>query len=156
MYAAMNYAAFINFIKNNYIWIIMLGCLSTVGVVMSDKVSLKNEYFNLTESLFYIQKISLISMALIFFRKLEESEKESSMLNYFAHYSFALYLIHKIIDNSYISYKYYDYLLVKFPNLFYSFVISLLYVTVIIAVSLLVCILFKKLLGKYSQYFFGA
>ncbi|MBU0944836.1 MAG: acyltransferase [Proteobacteria bacterium] len=150
IYIAMDYANFISKIETKKTLLVTTTILST-GVLLY--IHWKNYQFsfsNITESVFYIQKISLSFLILIALKKLEY--KKIPILNSFATYSFAVYFTHLLVGNRWV-HKYYYTIVSK--SSFLIIPASIVYVVTITFATLFICMSLKKLLGKQSRYFIG-
>lgn len=105
---------------------------------------------NITESLYYIQKLSIAFLVLIGFEKLEH--KNISVLSSLATYSFAIYFTHLLVGNSFVK-QYYYHFFIESPLVIYP--ASIAYVIMVLFSTLLVCMGIKKVLGSKARYLIG-
>ena len=152
IYAAMDYVNFISIIRSHMFVILSLLIVSSLMLANLNGKPCIIGLVNITESLFYIQKISICFVSLIVLIRFED--KKIVLLDYFATYSFAIYFTHTLIGNTVVNAWYYDHLLSKLPELILP--LSIIYVVAISFTTLLVCITIKQILGKRSRYFIGA
>ena len=147
---ASNIPHFIAFIKRTALLFSISAIISTLILIDT----FLTDFSTITsppEGLFYIQKISIQFVALNIFVNIQD--RNISLLNLIANYSFPLYFYHV-----FISYKIHG--ILKHFSLnslsVYPFTTATLYVLATILVTLLLCLLLKKVLGKYSKFLTGA
>jgi len=151
MYVAMDYSNFILLIKKQKNALILILVISSIALISFHGEPYYIGFINITESLYYIQKIAICFLSIMYLMKLEN--KEIPLLDYFATYSFAIYFTHTMIGNTVIKYWYYSYVFEKIPELIVLY--SIIYVITVSFATLLICLIIKKLLGKRSRYFIG-
>ncbi|MBU0962265.1 MAG: acyltransferase [Proteobacteria bacterium] len=151
MYVAMDYSNIILKIDRNKIYLILIAIISSTFVT----ISYWNSYYisspKLTESVFYIQKLSITFLIILAFQKLEN--KNIPILNNFATYSFAIYFTHILVGYNSVRTYYYHFFT---ESSFLILPASILYAVIITFTTLFICMGVKKLLGKQSRYFIGA
>lgn len=152
IYVAMDYSNFILLIRRKKSVLIFISIVSSILLIFLRGKSYHIGWFNITESLYYIQKISICFLSIIILIKLEN--KEIAWLDYFATYSFAIYFTHTLVGNSFIMSWYYHHVFSKSPGLIVP--LSIFFVVTIAFTTLLICLIIKKILGKRSRYFIGA
>jgi len=136
-------------LENKSKWLLVLMGISTVLIISAKTFEWKLGIVDLYESFHYIQKLSILFLLINFFKKYESLN--IIILDLLAKYSFALYFTHNLI-NSLIAQKFYN----SFDNssiLLLPF--SILYVLFIITVSLVLCIIAKRVLGSKSRFIIG-
>lgn len=106
---------------------------------------------NITESLYYIQKLSITFLVMIGFEKLEH--RNIPILKSLATYSFAIYFTHLFVGNSFAK-QYYYHFFIESPFLIYP--ASIAYVIMVLFATLFGCMGIKKMLGSKARYFIGA
>lgn len=150
IHIAMNYSNFISTIKKWKIVIILVIIISSILLMYLHINPYRYKMINISESLYYIQKLSIGLFVLLLLQKSED--KDCGLLNKLATYSFAIYFTHTLIANLIPTYQYY---------LFFSnsalliFLASIAHVIMIIFSTLFACFVIKKILGKKSRYFIG-
>ncbi len=144
-----NYTALQSFFKRKILHAIIICILSCVTLVFVKLLGVSST--RILEALFYIQKLSVIVIVLVFFQRLENTNYK--LLNIFADYSFAIYFIHMLVYYCLItpwcvfwSAISQDFLLITSPLL----------VLITAAFVIIICFLSKKTLGKYSRFVIGA
>lgn len=152
IFAAMNYDSFISAIKNEQKKLIIIAITSTIILVFLHQNNLKFRMINISEAVYYIQKLSICFLCINILAYYEE--KKIILLDYLAKYSFAIYFTHTMVSSKYIVKIYNQYFFQELPGLIVP--LSILYSIAIIFSSLLVCMIAKKILGKHSRYFVGA
>ncbi len=150
IYTAMNYSNIICVIKNNISLLISLAIISTVILIFLKGEAYYLSWINVSESVFYIQKISVCFLTIIILAKFEN--KKVVLLDFFAKYSFAMYFIHLLVKNSHIELLYYN-ACSKTPD--FILPLSVFFVITVIFITLSICLFLKKILGKYSRFFIG-
>ncbi len=151
IYTAMNYSNVISIIKNNTHLLITLVIISTGILLLLKGEAYYLSWINITESVFYIQKISICFLTIILLMKFEN--KNIAILNCFAKYSFAVYFIHILVKNSYIKFWYYN---ACSKASYFILPLSVFFVITVIFITLFICLILKKILGSHSRFFIGA
>ena len=153
MYAAVDYAKFLLLIKNHIKALSVIAVSSSVFLFYSYLESYNPHIgiINIRESLFYLQKISLCFLAIIFMLKLENTKNKLLWMS--ATYSFSIYFTHTLIGNTVVNNLYYSYVFTNFPESVLP--LSIIYVLVVFFITLLFCIVTKKIIGKKSRFFIG-
>lgn len=152
MYISMNYSKAILFIKENSWLFISLVGISSILLLLYPSESYDFGWINIAESLFYVQKTSLSLLFLVLLIKIEN--KEISLLDNIATYSFAIYFTHVLVGNRIIKTWFYNQVLTMNPGVIIF--LSIIFVLTLILINLLICMLIKRVLGKWSRYFIGA
>jgi peptidoglycan/LPS O-acetylase OafA/YrhL len=150
MCIAMDYSGFIALINRRKKAFIAVAILSSIGLLCLQGKGYYVSLINITESLYYLQKLSIAFLIMIAFEKLEH--KNIPLLNNLATYSFAIFFTHLLIGNSYVK-KYYYHLFADSPFLIYP--ASIVYVVIVVCATLFICMGIKKILGKQSRYLIG-
>lgn len=151
MYNSMHSKSFDLRIESNkkYIIIILVISLTSIFYLLRSKLYLELSHFY--ESLVFLKCISMTFLALIILKKLENANL--LFLDKLATYSFAIYFTHFFIHNKlFVSYT----IVGSYLPDELKFVFSILYLAVFVFLNLGLCILAKKILGKYSRYVIGA
>lgn len=153
VYIAKNHDDFIMLI-NKFKWgLLTIIIVTTLFLIFirNEKIML-NSFMNVTESVYYIQKISLCFLFLLVFYNLRNVNLK--LLNQFAIYSFAIYFLHTVLDYAPLREKLFDYA----SNLASASLISIsiLYTITICLSTLVVCMCLKRIFGRYSRYLIGA
>ncbi|MDD9175000.1 acyltransferase [Aliivibrio sp. S2TY2] len=153
MIAASNYDSFIKWVEKNIYLLFLATFISTILIILSKTIDFKFIFFNFYESSHYIQKMALLCIMVLGFKKIEHLNIK--VLNLFAKYSFSLFFTHTIVnlvllkissDGLYILFHTSKLLIIP---------ISIIYTLISIFLSLLFCIIAKKILGRYSRYIIG-
>lgn len=152
IYSAMDYSNVVAFIKEYKNRLIFLLVITTGLLIFLHGKPYYLGFVNITESLYYIQKVSICFLATLFLMKLEN--KEIVLLDLFATYSFAIYFMHTLVGDNFIKIWYYHQVFAKLPGLIFP--LSFFYVATMCFITLFVCMLLKRVLGKQSRYFIGA
>ena len=150
---AVNYEGLRVRLEKCYYLLIALMVISTCLLFLVSADELNYSFVNLYESLHYVQKMSVLFFLIVFFEKIEH--RDMKVLNVLGEYSFALFFVHTFVDrilNQFILQRFHE---VLDRSEFLIIPISIIYTLVIICVSLLLCILINKSLGKKSRYFIG-
>jgi hypothetical protein len=152
IYAASNYENFISAIRSGQTLLCYVVFISSAILIFIHGKFVKIGFINVSESIYYIQKIAICLLVLAFFERNEE--KDIPLLGLFATYSFAIYFTHTIVSNDYLIEFYDSHILLRFPA--FAIPISCLYAFITIFASLMVCVFVKKILGDRSRYIIGA
>jgi surface polysaccharide O-acyltransferase-like enzyme len=150
---AANYERFMALIERRLLLLISAIITSTFLIIIVMLFEPKFLFVNLYESFHYLQKISILLFFIVFFKRIEHID--INILNVFAKYSFALFFVHFFINSlldELIMDKYYE---LFSTSTFLIIPISILYTLISIFLSLLFCIVIKKLLGYNSRYIIG-
>ena len=151
IYVSMNYNKITKFINMKKKQLFFISIISSILLIYLQWSRYHISIVNITESLYYIQKLSICFLIIITFQKFEN--KDFSILNNFATYSFAIYFTHLLVGNN------------LFKNYYYHFIpessllilpASILYVVIVTFTTLFFCMSIKKILGHRSRYFIGA
>ena len=141
-------------VKKNMLLFILITVLSTAALLYFE---IKNVdqfgAWSLRGTLFYIQKMCLSGIFIIVFKN--RSERQPRWLGQIANYAFTIYFLH-----AFFLFMLYGPLmplstLHKIAPL-NIFLVSLIFLTLSIALSMLIGWVFKKLLGKYSRMLVGS
>jgi surface polysaccharide O-acyltransferase-like enzyme len=153
IYAAIDYSRFIFLLKNNTSILICTASSSSFFLLCSYLLPYSPDIgpINIRESVFYVQKISMCFLAIIWMIKLEDTK--NTLLWMLATYSFSIYFAHTLVGNTIFNKLYYSYIFSNFPGLVFPF--SIIYVVVIFFTTFLFCIVAKKVIGKRSRFFIG-
>ncbi len=148
VYAAKNYNAFINFINRHFGEFLSAAVVATIYLVyIQAEPSQINSYINITESVFYIQKMSF---CLVIFRLLHQfKERKSTVLDKFATYSFAIYFLHKLLDITAVREKIYELFSWEYITA------TIVYSAVLCFATLGISMLIKAILKNSSRYLIG-
>ncbi|MCG8477289.1 MAG: acyltransferase [Cytophagales bacterium] len=152
MHIANNLDGTLAFIRKQRFALILISGISTIILFYLEAAPLQALHINLTESLFFIQKISL-SLLLLHFSYLIRNWKSPS-LSLIADYSFALYFLHIFIDRYAVRAMFFEWINTKAPFLLAPS--AFLFSCYVFLATLLATAVIKKLLKKYSRYVIGA
>lgn len=125
-------------------------CIFIVSALVFTCLIFISYIFNISESrssLFYLQKLAIASIAIHILSHI----KASKILDVFARYSFPLYFIHYFVNFAFGNKI--D-IIINEINLFVGSKL-LLHSFFVITISLVICIIIRKIFGKYSKYIFG-
>jgi hypothetical protein len=147
----MHYDAFMAFFKKWKIPIMLTVGISSALLMYMHGETYRYKMFNLTESIYYVQKLSIAALILLIVYSLEN--RNYGIFKKLATYSFAIYFTHLMIYNLLPMKEYYAFFSHSAPLLFFA---SILHVLIIVLATLLCCYILKKLLGKYSRYIIGS
>jgi probable poly-beta-1,6-N-acetyl-D-glucosamine export protein len=148
MFAAMNYEKTMAAVKRFRIPLCAIAVLSLIFVAWS----YHSGHGRLYESSQYVNKISITYLFLFFLKRLEQWR--SQLFNAFAEYSFALYFMHGIGEDT-LNPMFYGTVLGAFPVLSGKLplvLLSIFYAIARILITLGICVLIKKVLGRSSRY----
>jgi len=151
MYMAMDYSNIIFLLKKKLLLMISLALVSTAALIYLHGMAFYVGWINISESLFYIQKISICFLCIVAMKKMES--KKIILLNYFATYSFAIYFTHTLVEFGAVRSWYYNQVFLRAPSLLIP--LSIFYVIAIAFLNLSACLIAKKIFGKYSRYIIG-
>lgn len=150
IYTSMNYDFVMDRIKSHFKALTLLGLVVSIALLFINYDTLYYNLFSPRESLVYIQKISVTFIILHLSRGI--GSNRFPILSIIADCSFALYFIH-IIFNRHLKKIYF--LLDTYTIDSLKIPLSLLYVSVLILVTVLFCVVIKRIMGKYSRYIIG-
>ena len=149
-YIAMNYSNFMAIINTRKK---ELGCIAVIAsllLIYLHGKTWQTGVFNFAESIYYIQKMSISFLIILAFKRLEN--KNISVLNNFATYSFAIYFTHTLVGNGAVRNYFYNFFSVDNSLIF---LVSVAYLVVIIFTTLFICMNLKRILGKKSRFLIG-
>jgi len=148
--AATNYGAFTAWVRANRLPLMLGAVLSSVWLAALDAAPHSVGPVNVTESLFYIQKISVCFLTLEALQRWES--RETRLLDSIATYSFAIYFTHPILACTEFRVR----VLSLVPDVGWLVVASsIALVPAILGVNLLLCATAKRVLGRRSRYLIG-
>lgn len=148
--AATNYGAFTAWVRARRLPLILTAVLSSMLLATLAAAPYEVGPVNVTDSLFYIQKISICFLVLEALQRWEA--RETRLLGSIASYSFAIYFTHPILASAELRLK----VLSLLPNVEWLVVASsVALVPVILALNLLLCTAAKRVLGRSSRYLIG-
>lgn len=151
---ARNYSEILTQIMRYKIWLYVTIVVSSL--VLLYNLQIPNEtYFlqrNVYYGLFYIQKLAISFVLLDFLQRFDS--KKINWLDYLAVYSFSIYFLHSIVQYPVQKIMYMAPLrpYIDQAPVLYIFLVAV----VILVVTLLVCILLNRVLGRYSRMLIGA
>lgn len=154
MYIASNLEQSLAWIRKNKLFLIVLVVVASIAIVFTklnkiDRIGV----FSVYSTLFYIQKIVLSVLVLLFFKNL--GDKQPKWLQPIAKDAFAIYFLHVFFMGIFIVYlgnlKYFV-IIAKFNSL----LIGSFYLVFSILFSMLTVWLFRKIFGKYSRMIVGS
>ncbi|KAB1156776.1 acyltransferase [Flavobacterium luteum] len=154
MYFADNLERRIMWIRKNKIILLFLAIVSTALLVYVtlqkiDRIGV----FSIQSSLYYVQKIIISLLVLLFFNSL--GEKQPKWLHPIAKDAFSIYFLHILFIGVFLGWV--GHVTLFLPIIQYNAVIGGVFILVAsIALSMLVTGLFRKLFGKYSRMIIGA
>jgi membrane-bound acyltransferase YfiQ involved in biofilm formation len=147
--AAMNYSAFTRFVRNSR-WLLILAVVISSSLLVARGTIPHSDGLRLTESLFYIQKISICFLVLVALQRWDSHE--AKLWSSIATYSFALYFTHPVIACVELRLK----ILSSLPDVEWLVMASsVALVPGFLGVNLLLCAGIKRLLGRRSRYLIG-
>ncbi|WP_170265491.1 acyltransferase family protein [Thiohalocapsa marina] len=151
-YAAMDYASFSALIRRWMPLLVVLAVLSTVWLIWLAGAVPTWGPLNGSESLFYVQKMSICLIALILFQSLEAHDLK--LVSLFATYSFSIYFLHLLVEFGPVKLFWFEQVDAFAPQAMIpaAFVFALGVAFATLAVSMLL----KRLFGRYSRYVIGA
>jgi len=148
--AATNYGAFTACVRAKRVPLILAAALSSVLLAALEAAPYSVGPVNVTDALFYIQKISLCFLLLEALQRWES--RDARLLDSIATYSFAIYFTHPILASAELRLK----VLSLLPNVEWLVVASsIALVPAILGVNLLLCAAAKRVLGQRSRYLIG-
>ena len=148
--AATNYGAFTEFVRSKRWPLLGTAALSTILLATLNSEPHFVGWVNVSESLFYIQKISICFLVLEALRRWESWD--ARLLGSIATYSFAIYFTHPFIA---FAERELD-ILSWLPNIEWLVLgSSVALVPVLLGLNLLLCAGAKRILGQRSRYLIG-
>jgi surface polysaccharide O-acyltransferase-like enzyme len=151
IYAAMDYPAFSARLRRRLPLLVALAIVSTAALaVLAGRAPLWGP-FNLSESVFYVQKLAFCLIALVLLRRLEGYK--SPLLDAFATYSFSIYFLHLLVELGPVKRAFYELIDRLAPGLMIPF--GLVFAVGVAFATLGVCIVAKRLLGRHSRWIIG-
>ena len=154
MYFGANPEKRFMWVKKNILLFILITILSTAALIYFEIKNIdKFGAWSLRGTLFYIQKLCLSGIFIIVFKN--RSERQPRLLGQIANYSFTIYFLH-----AFFLLMLYG-LLMPLSSLnilppLKLFIVSFIFLTVSIVLSVFVGWFFKKLFGKYSRMLVGS
>ncbi len=152
VYSSMKYASLLAVLAKHKVPLLFIAILTTV--VLFDLRKPGNtfvaDHVNILESLHYVQKISIGSIALLLLHSIRD--RNIRMLDIMAKYSFAIYFIHNLVSDM-MAPRYYA-IISYFPGLLLP--ASIIFFFLVVLISLLVITGLRKLFNGYSKYIIGA
>lgn len=154
MYIAANLEQSLAWIQKNKVFLIVLVVVTSIAIVFiklnkMDRIGV----FSVYSTLFYIQKIALSVLVLLFFKNL--GDKQPKWLQPIAKDAFTIYFLHVFFLGIFIVYlgnlKYFI-VIAEFSSL----LIGAFYLVFSILLSMLTARLFRKVFGKYSRMIVGS
>jgi hypothetical protein len=132
--------------------LVIITTLSSLGLFWVQAQPLRYGWIDLTESLFYLQKISL---TLVVWRALQAWElKHIAWLDLVATHSFPIFFLHCILGNFHFSVLFFSLVSPTIPGA--SSLLAGVFVALVVGLSLFASISLRALLGKRSRYIVGA
>ena len=151
MYFSMNFSKLTVLISNYFKLLCVIALTSSLLLFYTvNKNLLFFDFFNLNESLFYLQKISITFIFIYLSRNI--TSNRFPYLNIIANCSFSIFFTH-ILFNTYLKRVYF--FIDSYTIQFLKIPLSLIYVFCILLINVLFCMVVKKILGKRSKYFIG-
>ena len=150
IYTSMNFDFVMNLVKKYISVLCLVAIITSIFLLFVEKYAVYYNLLSPRESLVYLQKVSITFIILHLSREINENRYP--FLNTIANCSFALYFTHVIFDRHL---KKIYYLVDSYTNNFFKIPLSLFYVLVLVLVSVLFCIIVKRILGKNSRFFIG-
>ena len=148
--AATNYAAFTEFVRSKRWPLLATAALSTVLLATLGSVPHYVGWVNVSESLFYVQKISICFLVLEALQRWES--RDVRLIGSIATYSFAIYFTHPFIA---CAERELDILSWLPDNEWLVLSSSIALVPVLLVLNLLLCAGAKRILGRRSRYLIG-
>jgi surface polysaccharide O-acyltransferase-like enzyme len=148
--AATNYRAFTDFVRNNRWTLSLAAVVSTALIAALGALPYSIGWVNLTDSLFYIQKVSICLLVLVALQRWES--RDARLLGTIATYSFALYFTHPVLASAYLRLRILSWL----PDVEWLVLVSsVALVLALLGLNLLLCAAVKRMLGRRSRYLIG-
>jgi hypothetical protein len=155
VYASMNYNMIISTSERYFkaLIIVVFVLISIIFMMVWHETDLTYSILSLKDGIVYLKCIMVGLVILNICHRI--ATKNVSSLNTLANYSFALYFLHDFINYRvvFISIKISDYFDFNGPS---KMIWGLVWGFVVILITLLICVLAKKVFGKYSRSFIGA
>lgn len=151
MYVALNYDRFLAVAERRKGWVAGAALCSSLLVLWLHVHPLSYGMFNLSEAVFYIQKLSLGALVLLLLRKYEH--REAPLFDQIAKYSFSIYFVHTLVWLVFSASGLHAVFGESVPLVFVG---SLGCALAVLFVSLLLAMGLKRLFGRYSRFFIGA
>ncbi|MGL2964359.1 acyltransferase [Flavobacterium sp. RSB2_4_14] len=154
MYLANNLEKSIAWIRKNKILLLVLAVVFTAALVYVTLQKIDRlGVFSIQSSLYYVQKIVMSLLVLLFFKSL--GEKQPKWLQPIAKDAFSIYFLHILFIGVFLGWL--GNVTLFLPIIQYNAILGGLFMLVgAIAMSMLVTWLFRKLFGKYSRMMIGA
>lgn len=152
--AATNYVAFTAFVRSKRWLLLAAAILSSVLLAALGPIPYSFGWVNLTNALFYIQKISICFLVLEALQRWESHETWilGTILGTIASYSFAIYFTHPILASAELRLE----ILSWIPDIEWLVVASsVALVPALLGLNLLLCAGAKRMLGRRSRYLIG-
>ncbi|WP_339709594.1 acyltransferase [uncultured Kriegella sp.] len=150
-YLSMNYSLIMSKVSQYRTQLGIIAVLAIITTFYFRMESIDDINRNLYQSVLYIKNISISMVVLSIMKKNED--KRSRLLNSLANYSFALFFLHDFINYKVIVVSRKISSLIDYN---YTFIWSLIWAIFVIALTWLLCIIGKKITGKYSRPLMGA
>ncbi len=151
MYMSINYKNILEYIKTHFYKLILISTITTICLFFVSVYNINVDHFNISESLYYIQKLNISFILFLLFSKIENWKNK--IVYDFATYSFGIYFLHTFFGNE------------SFRNIYYSTIYSLnpslvipssiLFVIIVAFTNLYTLKVFKKITGKKARYIVG-
>ncbi len=149
--AATDYPAFVRFVRTHRWSLVGAVVLSSTVIAALHTRSYYIGWINVTESSFYVQKISVCCLVLGALRRWEKHD--IPLLGTIATYSFALYFTHPLVGCLAVRSLMYR-AVPDVPVLLW--IASFVFVLLLLAGDLALCALARRALGRWSRYVIGA
>lgn len=148
--AAMNYDAFTKFVRSKRWPLLAAAGGSSVLLAALGPVPRAIGWVNVTDALFYIQKVAICFLVLEAFQRWEY--RDARLWGSIATYSFAIYFTHPILASAELRLE----ILSWIPDIEWLVVAgSVALVPALLGLNLLVCATAKRMLGRRSRYLIG-
>jgi hypothetical protein len=150
IYVAQHYTEFTNLISKKKNLVGLVAIASSLAIVYVNENPFTCKVFNLIESLFYIQKLSIGILVLMALKTFEN--RKLGLVNQFAKYSFGIYFLHTIVGRLVPNEAYYR---MFSHSAVLVFLASIIRAGAIVFLSLSACLILRKILGRHSRCFIG-
>ena len=150
MVCSANYEKIEPFLMKHVKMFLTLSMIFLPVVYFADKIDFNIKFIDLYESVHYIHKMMMISVLLVFFKKIEHLNFK--ILDLLAVYSFSLYFTHYLVF-LFTSESFYKLIGNVGPFLV---PISIMYSLLVVLMALSLCVLVKKLFRTKAKFLIGA
>lgn len=152
IYVGANYVSALKWLQHKFWWLVSLGVLLSIVLITFSLMRFgKDGFTSLTESVFYLQKISLAGVTLVLLNKWETSLPKWLMS--LADYSFSIFFLHALFLYGLLTIV--NKVLPSAPGVTITLIIALGLFVICILASIAIAAGLKRFLKHRSRYFTG-